>query len=132
MLMPPDPSQLRDYEVNVLVDNSETKKPPVVFETTPTFETSSAPSNGSWIGRGCGFPTIATSRQVAFLKANGGYLVLNARDVLMEVGVYPALKRSLRNRVVEIQSDPFSFLFTTALKPEKDAHRDQGDHDRGF
>jgi predicted ATP-dependent protease len=37
MLVPPDPTQLTDYEVNVLVDNSETDKPPVVIENTPTF-----------------------------------------------------------------------------------------------
>ena len=55
----------------------------------------------------------------SFLKANGGYLVLNARDFLIEVGVWPTLKRSLRDQVLEMQTDPFSFLFTTALKPEK-------------
>jgi len=55
----------------------------------------------------------------SFLRANGGYLILNARDTLTEVGVWPTLKRTLRNDVMEIQTDPFSFLFTSALKPEK-------------
>jgi hypothetical protein len=44
---------------------------------------------------------------------------LQARDFLIEAGVWPTLKRSLRNQVMEIQTDPFSFLFTSALKPEK-------------
>jgi lon-related putative ATP-dependent protease len=58
-------------------------------------------------------------RAGSFLKANGGALVLNARDTLLEVGVWQNLERALRHNVLEIQTDPYSFLFTTGLKPEK-------------
>ncbi len=119
VLVPPDPGQLRDYEVNFLVDNSETKKPPVVFETTPTYRNLFGTVERVMDRQGFWFSGFSQIKAGSLLKANGGYLVLNARDVLMEVGVYPALKRSLRNRVLDIQSDPYSFLFTTALKPEK-------------
>ena len=55
----------------------------------------------------------------SFLRANGGYLVLNARDALSEPGVWRTLKRTLRNGVVEIQTyDPFYLFSTSALKPE--------------
>ncbi len=119
MLLPPEPGELKEYEINVLVDNSETLKPPVVIETTPTFRNLFGTiervndRNGMW---------SSDHRHVkagSFLKARGGYLVLYARDALLEGGVWAALERSLRNRVVEIQTDPFSFLFTSALKPEK-------------
>jgi lon-related putative ATP-dependent protease len=55
----------------------------------------------------------------SLLDADGGYLILEALDTLIEPRVWQALKRTLRNRKVEIQNyDPFYFLATTALKPE--------------
>jgi lon-related putative ATP-dependent protease len=55
----------------------------------------------------------------AYLKANGGYLVLNALDVLMEPGSWQALKRALKYGQVEIQSnDPFYILGASGMKPE--------------
>jgi lon-related putative ATP-dependent protease len=119
VLVPPDPAQLKDYEVNVLVDNSETQKPPVVFETACTFRNLFGTIERVMDQHGLWSSDYRHVKAGSFLKANGGFLVLNARDVLMEVGVWPTLKRSLRNRVLDIQNDPFSFLFTSVLKPEK-------------
>jgi ATP-dependent Lon protease len=46
-------------------------------------------------------------------------LIFNALDALMEPWVWPALKRTLKNQVIEIQTyDPFYFFSTSALKPE--------------
>jgi lon-related putative ATP-dependent protease len=119
MLVPPDPTQLTDYEVNILVDNSETDKPPVVIENTPTFRNLFGTIERVTDRQGMWFSDYRHIKAGSFLKATGGYLVLQARDFLMEVGVWPTLKRSLRNQMMEIQTDPFSFLFTSALKPEK-------------
>jgi len=118
MLVPPDPGQFREYEVNVLVDNSETKKPPVVFETTPTFRNLFGTVERVMDRQGMWFSDYRHIKAGSLLKARGGFLVLNARDSLVEVGVWQNLKRTLRNQILEIQSDPFSFLFTSALKPE--------------
>ena len=119
VLVPPDPAQLKDYEVNLLVDNSETKKPPVVFETACTFRNLFGTIERVTDQQGLWSSDYRHVKAGSFLKANGGYLVLNARDVLTEVGVWATLKRSLRNRVLDIQNDPFSFFFTSVLKPEK-------------
>ncbi len=119
MIVPPDPTQFADYEVNLLIDNSETTKPPVVIENTPTFRNLFGTVERVMDRSGMWLSDYRQIKAGSFLKANGGYLVLNARDFLIEVGVWPALKRSLRDQVLEIQTDPFSFLFTTALKPEK-------------
>ncbi|MBM3298416.1 MAG: AAA family ATPase [Deltaproteobacteria bacterium] len=119
MLVPPDPSQLKDYEVNVLIDNSETTKPPVVVETTPTFRNLFGTIERVMDRQGMWTSDYRHIKAGSILKANGGYLVLNARDFLMEAGVWPNLKRSLRNQSLEIQTDPFGFLFLSALKPEK-------------
>ncbi len=118
-VLPPDPAQFRDYEVNLLIDNSDTEKAPVVVETTPTFRNLFGTVERVMDQRGVWVSDFLQIKAGSFLKANGGYLVLYARDVLMEVGVWPTLKRSLRNNVLEIQTDPFSFLFTSSLKPEK-------------
>lgn len=119
MLVPPDPSQFRDYEVNILIDNSETTKPPVIIETTPTFRNLFGTVERTMDRHGLWFSDYLQIKAGSFLKANGGYLILNARDALLEAGVWPTLKRSLRTQVMEIQADPYSFFFTTAMKPEK-------------
>jgi len=119
MLVPPDPDQFRDCEVNLLVDNSATTKPPVVAETTPTFRNLFGTIERVMDARGTWASDYRCIKAGSLLKALGGYLVLDARDVLTEVGVWPALKRTLRYQIVEIQTDPFSILFTSALKPEK-------------
>jgi ATP-dependent Lon protease len=55
----------------------------------------------------------------SFLKANGGFLVINALDAVVEPGVWATLKRTLRNQVFEIQNYAAMFLFSTSrLKPE--------------
>lgn len=119
MLVPPDPSELKDYEVNVLIDNSETDKPPVVIETTPTFRNLFGTVERVMDRQGLWTSDYRHIKAGSALKANGGFLVLNARDFLMEPGVWPVLKRSLRNDSLEIQADPYGFMFTSALKPEK-------------
>ncbi|MFC1833912.1 Lon protease family protein [Thermodesulfobacteriota bacterium] len=119
MLVPPDPSQLKDYEINLLLDNSSTTKPPVVFEHTPSFRNLFGSIERVMDRQGVWSSDYRHIKGGSFLQAHGGYLVLNARDALMEVGVWPALKRSLRNQELDIQTDPYSFLFTTSIKPEK-------------
>jgi lon-related putative ATP-dependent protease len=118
MVLPPDPSQLRNYEVNVLVDNSETTKPPVVVETTPTFRNLFGTIERVIDQQGVWYSDYRHIKAGSLLKANGGYLVINSRDLLMEPGGWQTLKRSLRNQVTEIQTEPYSFIFNSALKPQ--------------
>ena len=55
----------------------------------------------------------------SLLRADGGYLVLNALDVLIEPGVWQDLKRTLRTGLIDIQSYEPLFGFSAAsLKPE--------------
>ena len=45
--------------------------------------------------------------------------MFNLMDAIAEPGVWPALKRALKSRKLEIQTfDPFYFFTTTGLKPE--------------
>ncbi len=108
-----------DYRVNVVVDNSETKGPPVIIETSPTYKNLFGSIERSVSRMGAWTTDFTKIKAGSLLRANKGYLVLNAIDVLIEPGVWNALKRTLRNKVIEIQSyDPYYLFTTSALKPE--------------
>ncbi len=116
-------AELRDrmlpYSVNVIVDNAGTKGRPIIWETSPTYRNlfgtieRARDASGEW-------STDHTRIKAGSLaRADGGMLVLDALDVLAESGVWPALKRTLRTRVLEIQSfDPFNIFSGVSLKPE--------------
>lgn len=109
----------REYEVNVVVDNSETKGIPIVIETSPNYRNLFGTIERSFDRLGGGRTDFTKIKAGSFLRANGGYLVLNALDTLIEPGVWQALKRTLRNGIFEIQTyDPFYFFSGSALKPE--------------
>ena len=107
------------YRINLVVDNRATQGRPVVIETEPNFSslfgTIEARVAKDW---------QATSdhtriRAGSLLRANGGFLVVNAFDLVSEVGVWPALKRALRYRRVLIQPRDIMFALSGhALKPE--------------
>ncbi|MBZ5637481.1 MAG: AAA family ATPase [Acidobacteriia bacterium] len=107
------------YAVNVLVDNAETKGRPIIWETSPTYRNlfgtleRARDASGEW-------STDHTRVKGGSLaRANGGFLVVDALDVLAESGVWPALKRTLRNQVIEIQTfDPFNLCSNVSTKPE--------------
>lgn len=108
-----------EYRVNLLVDNSDVKGAPVVIETNPTYVNlfgtieSAVTRLGAWQ---TDFTKIKTG---SFLKANGGYLVINALDALIEPGVWITLKRTLRHQIFEIQNYLSLYLIaTTRLKPQ--------------
>ncbi len=110
-----DPS----FDVNLLVDNSQTKGRPVIWETTPSYRNlfgtieKIRTAEGEWV------TDHTRIRAGSLLRANGGFLVLDAIDVLVEPGVWAALKRTLRTRKVEIQVfDPMNMMAGNAIKPE--------------
>jgi len=109
----------REYQVNVLVDNSEIDKRPIIFETTPSYKNLFGTIERYAAGPGVYVSDFLNIKAGSLLRANGGYLVVNAFDALIEPGVWQALKRTLRNGIVDIQAfDPFHILTTSALKPE--------------
>ncbi|MFC1868270.1 Lon protease family protein, partial [Thermodesulfobacteriota bacterium] len=115
----PQGDAFQPYQVNLLVDNSDQKGPPIIVESYPTYRNlfgsieRVVDRSGIWR---TDFSKIKTG---SFVKANGGYLVVNLLDAAMEPGVWPALKRSLKTNKMEIQTyDPFYLFTTTGLKPE--------------
>jgi len=116
--VPVDP--FLEFRVNVLVDNSQTKTAPVIFETNPTYKNLFGSIERVWDRTGMWRTDFSKIKAGSVLRADHGFLVINALDALLEVGVWPALKRTLRNRQLEITSgDPYSALFgASGMKPE--------------
>mgnify|MGYP001066692018 CR=1 FL=1 len=107
------------YRVNVILDNSEQEGVPVIIETTPTFSNIFGTIEKVYDSRGFWRTDFTKIKAGSILKADGGYLVLNARDALSEPGVWKALKRTLMYRKLEIQPmDVFFQISSISLKPE--------------
>ena len=107
------------YEVNLLVDNSENDGAPVVIEGNPSY-----PHLFGAVERKAQFGALFTDftmiKSGSIHRANGGYLLIKAIDLLKWTFSYEALKRALRDKKIEIEDPGEQFgLFTTgALKPE--------------
>lgn len=113
---------LQAYDVNILVDNSTLTGPPIIIESYPTYRNlfgsidRRMEQNGSQRAKQGDYRKIHAG---SFIKANGGYLVLNLMDAIMEAGVWTTLKRALKNESMEIQTyDPYYFILSPSIKPE--------------
>lgn len=107
------------FQVNVLVDNSDTDGAPVVYEDNPTYN--------NLMGRiehiaqlGTLLTDFTLIKSGALHRANGGFLVFDARRVLTSPFAWEGLKRSLRARKVHIESleKMLSISSTISLEPE--------------
>jgi predicted ATP-dependent protease len=110
---------LARYRVNVIVCHDPEHGAPVVQEANPTYH--------NLIGRiehRVQFGTlVADFSQItagAIHKANGGYLVLDASDVLRQPLAWIALKNSLKTRSIRLEEimEYTSPVATTTLKPQ--------------
>lgn len=115
----PQGDPFQPYRINLLVDNGAQKGPPVIIESYPTYRNLFGSIERVVDRSGIWRTDFSMIKAGSFIKANGGYLVLNLIDAAMEPGVWPALKRSLKTKKMEIQTyDPFYLFTTTGLKPE--------------
>ena len=92
----------RRYQVNVIVDNSDLKGAPVIAEDNPTVT--------NLLGRiesEAKFGTLSTDFTLikggSIHKANGGFLILGARELLTSQLSYEGLKRALQNGNIAIE-----------------------------
>ncbi|MCK4413241.1 MAG: AAA family ATPase [Candidatus Eisenbacteria sp.] len=111
--------RFRDFSVNVLVDNSATKEPPMIIETSPNYRNlfgaidRVVDRSGHWVSD---FTRIKAG---SLMRANGGTLVINLMDAIVEPGVWIGLKRTLKHQKIDIQSfDPFYLYSVSVIKPE--------------
>ncbi len=108
-----------EYKVNLLIDNSELKNAPVIMETNPNYINLFGSIESTMNRFGLLQTDFTKIKAGSFLKANGGYLIINALDALIEPGVWNMLKRTLRNQTLEIQNFMSIYLVSTSrLKPQ--------------
>ena len=107
------------YNVNVLVDHRHSEGAPVIRELNPTYY--------NLIGRieyVANFGAMSTDFSMiaagALHKANGGYLILQAMDVLSNFMAWDALKRVIRNKEINVEdiNEQYRLVSTTSLKPK--------------
>ncbi len=107
------------YEPNVLVSHAGDDGSPVVFETSPSYY--------NLFGRieyEATFGAVTTDhRRIkpgAIQRANGGYLMLEATEVLTQPFVWTKLKETLRTRRIKIENigTQLTLFPTVTLEPE--------------
>ena len=107
------------YSVNVIVNHGGAIGSPCVFETNPTYY--------NLFGRiehkfqmGAAITDFTMIKAGALHKANGGFLVIGALDLLRNIFSYDSLKRAVRNREVKIEDvwEQYRLVTTSAMKPE--------------
>jgi len=108
----------KKYEVNLIIDNSNTTGAPVVVETNPTYQ--------NLLGRTekeAQFGALTTDfsmiRAGAIHRANGGYLIVPVEDLLRNPLSYDGLKRDIREAKMSIEEpeERYGFLSVKTLKP---------------
>ncbi|MBN1106092.1 MAG: AAA family ATPase [Deltaproteobacteria bacterium] len=115
----PEGDAFMPYQVNLLVDNAEREGPPVIVESYPTYRNLFGSIERVVDRSGVWKTDFSKIKAGSIIKANGGYLVINLLDAVMEPGVWPALKRALKTKRMEIQTyDPFYLFTTSGIKPE--------------
>jgi len=109
---------LRRYGVNVMIEHAGRKGSPVVYEDLPTL--------ANLVGRiehHAHFGALVTDfmlvRPGAMHRANGGYLVLDARKLLVQPFAWDELKRALRAGEIRIESPDrlFGLAGMSTLEP---------------
>jgi predicted ATP-dependent protease len=109
----------RRYELNVLVTNAQARGAPVVVEESPGL--TNLMGRVEYLAR---FGALVTDfgmiKPGAMHRAAGGYLLLDARRVLMQPFAWDALKRTLITREIRIESvgQQLGLTSTVTLEPQ--------------
>ncbi|MFM9941112.1 MAG: Lon protease family protein [Hyphomicrobiaceae bacterium] len=114
-------ARFRRYMINVMVANGEAPESgaPIIEEANPTF--------GNVIGRvehiaqmGALVTDFLLIKPGALHRANGGYLLVDARKLLLSPFAWEALKRAIKAREIRIEqpSEMAGLVSTQSLDPE--------------
>lgn len=107
------------YRVNLIVDNTETEGAPVIYEGDPNAH--------NLIGRvehevtqGALVTDFTMIKAGALHRANGGYLVLEARSMLTKPFAWQMLKSALKNNEIRLGliGEEYQVTLTRTLQPE--------------
>lgn len=114
-----DDKFINRYRVNLFIDNSEFNECKVIVESNPTYYnlTGSIEYKNEMGSLSTSFMEIKPG---SIHKANGGFLIINVRDLLSNPFSWECLKRTLKTGKINIESlnKQYGYLVTSTLKPE--------------
>jgi len=119
MLAGPHEDALQRYSINLLVANEGLQGAPIIHEDLPSYT--------NLLGRteyqaqmGALVTNFMLIKAGALHRANGGYLILDARQILLQPLAWDGLKRSLLAQEIRLDSleRSYSFVSTVSLEPE--------------
>lgn len=110
---------LQRYRVNLLVDNAETQGAPVVYEDLPTHQHLTGQIEHR-AHQGNLYTDFTLIRAGSLHRANGGYLLLDARRILIQPLAWESLKRVLFSGEIRIESLErlYGLATTVSQQPE--------------
>ncbi len=107
------------YSVNLFINNEAVNGAPVVVESNPTYynvfgkiEYKTHIFNS--------YTDFTLIKPGSIHKANGGYLIMQAKDILMDPFVWDSLKKALEYGQINIENigEQYRLVPTASLKPE--------------
>jgi lon-related putative ATP-dependent protease len=112
-------SLLKRYQINLVVDNSHCSGAPVIYENLPHHQTLlGCVENMAMMG--ALVTDFSLIKPGALHKANGGYLIIDAEQLLMQPFGWEGLKRALKSHEVRFDTLEriYSLVATVSLEPE--------------
>ncbi len=119
MKPPKSEPSFNKYAINVFVNNRDQKGAPVVVESNPTYF--------NLFGRvehklqyGMAMTDFTMIKAGALQRANGGYLVIDALELLKNIFAYDSLKRTIKDKEIKIEDiwEQYRQVSTVTLRPE--------------
>ncbi len=115
-----DGSFFTRYEINLFVNNKKTEGAPVIYEKNPTYYN----LFGKIEGRSQ-FGAITTNftmiKSGSLHRADGGFLIVHAKDILKNPYCWDTLKRALINEEITVENigEQYRSVPIITLKPEE-------------
>ncbi|MDF1584110.1 MAG: ATP-binding protein [Methyloprofundus sp.] len=114
-----DANPFKRYQVNLIISNEANQSAPIVLESHPNY--------ANLLGRfdhqtymGTLVTDFTMIKPGALHRANGGYLILDARKLIIQPYAWECLKRTLQSGEIRIESleRSLSLVSTSSLEPE--------------
>jgi len=106
------------FDINLIVNNSGKKKRPVVVEQFPDIVRLFGNIDRIIIDNKP-YSDHTMIRAGSFLRANGGYLIINAMDVVRQTGLWQTLIQTIRNKTLITRPNEISRAYMPIeLQPE--------------
>jgi lon-related putative ATP-dependent protease len=114
-----DNAILKRYQINLIVDNSDNKGAPIIYENLPSHQSLlGCVENMAMMG--ALITDFSLIKAGAIHRANGGYLILDVEQLLMQPYAWEGLKRALQAKELRFDTleQMYSLVATVSLEPE--------------